>query len=148
QNVLLAALTISLVAGLLQALIGLGCALLGKGALAIGHDSQPVLASVTPLVWIIQVISSRGAARFILHPWRSTSKYGFLVLAVTLMMILVMDWNIQCWAARLGEGWLRTLPGVLESCHDRTSSHFVVSSITALVILGAVTPILINKKPV
>lgn len=44
-----------------------------------------------PLLWLFALVTARGAAQFLLRPWRGLSGYGFGLIALTCLLIAGLD---------------------------------------------------------
>lgn len=44
-----------------------------------------------PLLWLFALVTARGAAQFLLRPWRGLSRYGFGLIALTCLLIGGLD---------------------------------------------------------
>jgi hypothetical protein len=133
QNVLLAAVTILMIVGCVRVASALIGADLGVGLNA-GGWSLLSSAWLTVLVWLVNVLTCRGTARVFLRPWRGKANYGFAVLGLSAALIVPLDFGLS----RLVDGpsWSGTAGRVFGGC-----------VLTALVILVAITPALLDKKP-
>jgi hypothetical protein len=130
-----------------NALIGLCSTVWGDGTFAIYRNSRTIAAWLLSLIWIVNILSSRGMARWILRPWRASTNYGFRLLVLTLALAVAMDANSQSWTDRFGACWFLTEPNRSHGWHGEPT-RLVTSIVTTLLVLAIVTPILINKKPV
>src|SRR5579859_297957 len=106
QNILAAFLLIAILSDLAQ-LAGLkaGCFVAPLSYLdASSHKTfNPFL---TPLAWVVAILNSRGVARLILRPWRTSPNYGLWGIALTCALVFVLDacldiadWHIDDWQA-------------------------------------------------
>lgn len=130
QNVLAAVLVIVIVSDLAQlAGIRSGCFV---APLSYINPSGPKSFNpwLTPLAWVVAVLNSRGVARLVLRPWRSSHNYGLWAIAVTCALVFMLDacldladWHIDDW---------------------RAAAACIVSTL-AIVVLAV--PWLINKRP-
>src|SRR5579862_8917728 len=57
-----------------------------------------VLPWAIPAVWVVAMLNSRGVARLILRPWRKTSKYGFWVIGLTAVLMVMFDLSLEPFA--------------------------------------------------
>jgi hypothetical protein len=147
QNVLLATVTVAGIAGLVNTLSVLSGMIWGGNAFAIDRSSRTAAAVLISLVWILNVLTSRGMACCILRRWRTISNYGLWMLALTSTLAVMMDLNLQSWAASISVCWSRTVPETSYRWYGEPWTHLATSIVTALFIVTAITPIVINKKP-
>lgn len=149
QNVALAAGGIALVGSAFSAL-GVRTSM-PFGPLAYGAGSGPLIFKTLPwsipLFWVVIVLNSRGVARVILRPWRKNKSYGYRVIGLTAILVLLFDIALEPFAFRVKQLWL-WLPTTLRLTWQGTPIISFVSwgFITAL-ILFFVSPALIVKKP-
>jgi len=101
----------------------------------------------TPLLWVLILLNARGVARFLLASARTNPNYGFYVLGLTSLLVIWFDLSFQTFAVQVAHYWKWTS----ESGHSgwlQVPWHVLLSrGLAALVTLGLVTPVLINKKP-
>ena len=88
---------------------------------------QPLL---TPLGWLVAILSSRGLARLLLRPWRPNPNYGLWAIAVTCALVFVLDACLDL-ADWHNDDWLATAACI----------------ITTIAIVVLAVPWLINKRP-
>jgi Carotenoid biosynthesis protein len=145
QNVLLAALGI--------AVLGAGLMALGAKinlfvfASGIGPVLFKTLTWVTPLMWIIIVLNSRGVGRLILRPWRKNKTYGYRLIGLTALLVLLFDIVFDPFASRIRHCWL-WLPTTLKvTWQGAPLINFLAWGFVAALILLFITPALIVKKP-
>lgn len=149
QNVLLAAAVIALVGGAFSAL---GAKTdLPFGPFVYAAASGLLIFKTLPwamlLIWIVVVLNSRGVARLILRPWRKNKTYGFRVIGLTAVLVLLLDLAIEPFAFRVKHLWL-WLPTTLPiTWQGAPVINFVAWGFIAALILLFVTPALIIKKP-
>jgi uncharacterized membrane protein len=150
QNVLLAACILGGIGGLAN-LVGAATGL-PFGPIQYTHAAGPRLAGTVPwwmpLVWIIALLNSRGAARFILRTVRHQPNYGLGLIALTTALSLLLDLGLELFATRLKGYWLWQAAGPALSWQGIPLTQFAGWMVTALIALALATPVLINKKPV
>lgn len=149
QNVLAAALIIGGIGGAVHSLGALTGLPFGPFVYA---DSGPrafdVIAWFSPLLWIVAVLNSRGIARLILRPWRKTRTYGWWLIGLTVVLVLLLDAGLEPYATRVKHFWLWHPSKIAVNWYGAPLSNFAGWILTTLVILAFATPFLINKKPV
>ena len=149
QNVLLAAGGIALVGGGFSAL-GAKTGL-PFGPFVFGSGSGPLmfktLAWAMPLIWVVIVLNSRGLARLMLRPWRKNKSYGFRVIGLTAVLVLLFDLALEPFASRVKHLWLWE-PTVLPlTWQGAPITSFVAWGLITVLILVFITPALIIKRP-
>jgi uncharacterized membrane protein len=149
QNVMLASIIIAFIAGAVQSLGALTAIPFGPYVYTdhVGQQLFYPLPWAVPLVWIIAILASRGVARLILRPWRKTGTYGFRLIGLTTLLVVLLDLGLEPFATRVKHYWFWN-PTKLK--FDWYSTPWINSfgwAITALLILAFATPSLINKKP-
>ncbi len=106
-----------------------------------------VLPLAIPAVWVVAILNSRGVARLILRPWRKTSKYGFWVIGVTAVLVVLFDLSLEPFAGAAQPFWIWWTAGNLPSWQGAPFYNFIGWLVVSLLILAFVTPWLINKNP-
>ena len=149
QNVLLVAFGIAAIGGGFSALgartdLPFGPFVFTSG---IGPLMFRTLPWAMPLVWVVIVLNSRGVARLILRPWRKTKAYGFRVIGITALLVLLFDVAFEPFASQVKHLWL-WLPTALPLTWQGASvMNFLAWALIAVLILLFVTPALVVKKP-
>lgn len=149
QNVLLAALGISVVSGGFSALgvktdLPFGPFIFTSGSGSLMFQTLPW---VMPLFWVVIILNSRGVARLILRPWRKNKIYGFRVIGVTGLLVLLFDAAFDPYASQVKHLWL-WLPTALPLTWQGASIvNFLAWALIAVLILLFITPALIVKRP-
>jgi putative membrane protein len=149
QNVLLAAFGI--------ALIGSGISALGAragipfGPFIFGVEFGPQLSKTLPwampLIWIVVVLNSRGVGRLILRPWRKTKTYGFWLIGLTGILVLLFDLALDPFASRVKHYWLWEQTKFPATWQGAPLVNFLSWALVTILILAFVTPALIRKQP-
>ncbi|HEX3626805.1 MAG TPA: carotenoid biosynthesis protein [Verrucomicrobiae bacterium] len=169
-----AALVVLAVAGTLTALwrrlplqnvvlVACGIALIGGGISALGartglpfgpfvyaSGSGPLIFKTLPwsmpLIWVVIILNSRGMARLMLRPWRKNKSYGYRVIGLAAVLVLLFGLALEPFA-RVKHLWLwqpTTLPLTWQGA---PITNFIAWGLIAVLILLVITPALIVKKP-
>jgi uncharacterized membrane protein len=149
QNVALAAAGIALVGGAFSA-AGVRTNL-PFGPFAYGSASGPLIFKTLPwpipLLWVVIVLNSRGTARLILRPWRKNKNYGYRVIGLAAILVLLLDVAMEPFAFHVKRLWL-WLPTTLHfTWQGAPIINFVAWGFITALILVLVSPALIVKKP-
>ena len=148
QNVLLAALVIASIGGAAHALgaitgIPFGPFTFGSG---IGAQLFGTLPWVMPLFWVVAILNSRGVARLILRPWRKTRTYGFRLIGLTVVLMILLSLALDPFATRVKHYWI-WMPTIFPlDWQGAPLTDFIGWGTVSLLILAFVTPALINKQ--
>jgi len=102
---------------------------------------------ITPFVWVIAILNSRGVARLILRPWRKTLTYGWWVIGFTIVLCVLMDLGWEVFAARVKHYVFWTQTRFPVTWYGIPLVNFLGWILTLLLILAFATPALINKNP-
>ncbi len=150
QNVLMAG---ALIAGLSIAIVAVG-ALSGVpfGPVvysdAFGERFFGVVPWPMPLLWIALVVSGRGVARLIMRPWRKTNFYGYWVIGFACLLAVLFDLGLEPFAVQVKGWWIWLSGKSVLSWHTAPWVNSLGWLITALALIIAAIPWLINKQPV
>jgi hypothetical protein len=99
-----------------------------------------------PFLAVLILLGSRAIARLILLPWRRTRQYGFWLLAAAAVLATVAYLTLDPVARQAGWWrWRVATAGV--AWYGRPWFHFLIAFILTAVVLAAVTPWLIVKRP-
>lgn len=149
QNVALAAAGIALIGGSISAL-GARTSL-PFGQFVYGSGSGPLMFKTlpwsVPLIWVLIVLNSRGMARLMLRPWRKNKSYGYRVIALSAVLVLLFDLALEPFAFRVKSLWLWLPTSLPLTWQGAPIINFVAWGFIAALILLFVTPALIIKKP-
>ncbi|MGH7980801.1 MAG: carotenoid biosynthesis protein, partial [Limisphaerales bacterium] len=149
QNVALAAIGIGLIGGGLSAL-GVRTSLpFGPLAFASGCGALlfKTLPWPMPLVWVVIILNSRGMARLMLRPWRKNRSYGYRVIALSALLVVLFDLALEPFAFRVKHLWLWLPTALPVTWQGAPIINFIAWGAVTLLILVFVTPALIVKKP-
>ncbi|MDB6064321.1 MAG: hypothetical protein JWR26_529 [Pedosphaera sp.] len=148
QNVITAAVLISLFAGIVQ-IVG------EKTGIPFGpyyytDNFGPALFGLlpwpAPIIWVVAMLNSRGIARLIMRPWRKMGKYGFWVIGLTCVIMVIFDLGLEPFGTRVSHYWAWRAPKTVPAWYAAPWVNFLGWAVTALLILVFVTPWLINKN--
>jgi uncharacterized membrane protein len=149
QNVMLASTIIVFIAGAVQTIGTLSGIPFGPYHFTkrIGQVLFEPLPWAAPLVWLIAILNARGTSRLILRPWRKTRNYGFWLMGLTALLVVLFDVGLEPFATEVKHYW-EWGPSHAGVYWYRTPwVNFVGWAATVVVILAFVTPSLINKRP-
>lgn len=149
QNVMLASFIIAIIAGAVQSLGALTAIPFGPFVYTdhIGQQLFYPLPWAIPLMWITVILASRGVARLILRPWRKTSNYGFRLMGLTTLLVVLLDLGLEPYATRIKHYWFWNPAKIKFDWYTTPWTNFFGWAATGLLILAFATPSLINKKP-
>jgi uncharacterized membrane protein len=150
QNVMLASLIIAFIASAMQSLGALTAIPFGPYVYTdhFGRQLFYPLPWPVPLVWIAAVLASRGAARLALRPWRKTRTYGFRLIGLTTLLVVLLDLGLEPFATRVMHYWFWNPTKLRLDWYSTPWVNFLGWTVTTLLILAFATPSFINKKPV
>lgn len=149
QNVLLAALVMAFSAGAVETLGALTGVPFGPFLYteAIGQQLFHPLPWAVPLVWLVALLASRGTARLLLRPWRNTSNYGYWLIGLTTLLVVLLNFGLEPFATQVKHYWRWSPTRIRLDWYTAPCVNFLGWAVTALLILAFATPALINKKP-
>lgn len=136
QNVVLAAFVIGATATVWQALV-----------LAVGGVVGPMAARengfswIDPILWIVAILNSRGAASFMLQPWRAGANFGLKILATSIVLATTLRITLLPFVARIG-------PGAGGRPPEMTWLGLLLETAGACLFLILLTPVVLHKKPI
>ena len=99
-----------------------------------------------PLLWVTVILNSRGVARLILRPWRKIGKYGLWVIGLTAVLTMVLEINLEPFAAGTGRFWIWSMSSSLPAWHTAPLTNFSGWLVVTVLVLAFTTPWLINKS--
>ncbi len=149
QNVLMAATLIAVLSGgiaTLGTLSGVPFGQLVYGD-ALGTAIFGLVPWPIPLLWVVLIINGRGVARLILRPWRRANYYGFGVIGLTGLLIVLFDLGFEPFAVHLKDYWFRPVPRSVLFWPSAIWVSFLGWFVSALLILAFTLPWLITKQP-
>jgi uncharacterized membrane protein len=149
QNVMLASTIIAFIAGAAQSFGAVTAIPFGPYTYTerIGQQLFYPLPWAVPLMWIVVILVSRGVARLTLRPWRKTQTYGFRLIGLTTLLVVLLDAGLEPFATRVKHYWLWSPTKIRLDWYSAPWVNFLGWAVTTLLILAFATPSLINKKP-
>jgi uncharacterized membrane protein len=93
-----------------------------------------------PFIWVVNILTSRGFARFLLRPCQNLPYYGFVLLGCTALLVTIFNAVLDHFA-KVNPIW------IFPDAESAPSFNFLSHGIAALLIVAFVTPWLINKRP-
>jgi uncharacterized membrane protein len=148
QNILLAASVIALIGGAISALGAISGIPFGPFIFTseLGPKFFHELPWAMPLLWIVTVLNSRGVARLILRPWRKTKTYGFWLMGLSAVLVMLFVLALDPFASRIKHYWFWTPTTFPLTWQGAPLVDFLSWGIVTLLILAFVTPALIGKR--
>lgn len=104
------------------------------------------LAWPVPLLWIIIILNARGVARLGLKPWRKTKTYGFWVIGVATLLVVLFNLGMETFATKVERYWLWLPTKFPYTWHGMPWINSLVWALLALLMFAFATPFLINKS--
>jgi len=149
QNVMAVGSVIALIAGAVESLGALTAIPFGPYVYTsnIGQELFHPLPWAVPLVWITVILASRGVARLMLRPWRKSGTYGFRLMGLTTLLVVLFDVGLEPYATQVEHYWFWNPTRLRLDWYTTPWINFFGWAVTTLLILAFVTPFLINKKP-
>jgi len=149
QNVMLASIIIAFIAGAVQTFGALTAIPFGPYVYTdhIGQQLFYPLPWAVPLMWIAVMLASRSVARLMLRPWRNTQAYGFRLIGLTTLLVVLLDVGLEPFATLVKHYWFWNPTKLKFDWYSTPWVNFLGWAVTALLILAFATPSLINKKP-
>ena len=150
QNVMLASIVIAFIAGAVHTLGALTAMPFGPYVYTdhIGQQLFYPLPWAVPMIWIALLLSSRGVARLMLRPCRKSPSYGFKLIGLTALLVVLLDVGLEPFATRVKHYWFWNPTKLKLDWYSTPGVNFMGWAITALLILAFATPALINKNPI
>ena len=137
QNVMLASVIIAFIAGAVQTLGALTAIPFGPFTYTehIGQQLFYPLPWAVPMVWIAVLLASRGVARLILRPWRKTQNYGFTLIGITTLLVVLLDVGLEPFATNVKHYWFWNPTKLKFDWYTTPWVNFFGWAVTALLIL-------------
>src|SRR5262249_54218374 len=107
QNVMLASVIIIFIAGAVQTLGALTAIPFGPYVYtdAIGQRLFEPLPWAVPIVWLVTILCARVVGRLMLRPWRKTRSYGFWLMGITTVLVVLFDFGLEPFATQVKQLW-------------------------------------------
>jgi uncharacterized membrane protein len=150
QNVVLAAVVVGLFGSAIHVLGAIAAVPFGPFVYNkenVGRFLFYPLPWSVPLIWVIILLNSRGVARLILSSRRRSTNYGFWVIGVTILLVILFDFSFEPYATQVKEYWSWKPTKIPSDWYGAPWVNFLGWAVSAAVILLFVTPALINKSP-
>ena len=151
QNVILACAIIAAISSGIQtvgALTGIPFGPFVYNYPAIGRELFPPLPWAIPLLWIFILLNARGVARLILRPWRKIRAYGFYVIGLTALLVVLFDFGLEPFCTRVKGFWFWSPTKLPFTWYGAPFVNFIGWAMATLLIFAFATPSLIDKKKV
>lgn len=147
QNVMLAAAIIAVAGGITHAVgtitgIPFGPFAYSSSAGPMFFDTLPW---AIPAVWMIVVLNARGVARLIVKPWRKLKNYGFFVIGVAAVLVVLFDLALEPFATRVNGYWVWLPTKFPWTWSGMPLINSLGWALVAILTLAFATPALINK---
>lgn len=148
QNVLLAATIIAVTGGIAHGVGAITALPFGPFAYvdSIGPRIFNTLAWPLPALWIIIVLNSRGVARLILRPWRKLRNYGFWLIGITTVLVVLFDLALEPFTSQVQRYWLWLPTTFPVTWHGVPLTNSLGWLVVTLLMLAFATPALIKKQ--
>ena len=105
------------------------------------------LSWAMPVLWATAVLSSRGVARLVLRPWRKMKTYGYWLMGVTAVLVVLWEFALEPYASHVKHYWLWTPTKFPLAWFGAPLVNFLAWLFVTLLMLAFVTPTLIKKQP-
>jgi uncharacterized membrane protein len=99
-----------------------------------------------PFLWLTMLVNSRGVAKLILRPWRKANYYGFWMIGVTSLLVLLLTLQLEPFSTHVKSYWQFTSNG--PSWYGIPWMNFLGWFLSSVIILILTSLWFINKQPV
>lgn len=149
QNVMLATITVGVLAGGLEVLNAFTGVPFGPRTFTprMGQHLFYPLPWAMPVLWLVAILNTRGVARLILRPWRNGRNYGLGVIGTAVALMVVFGLCLDPVATQVKSFWVWTPNKSALNWYHAPAITFVSWSVVSLLLLAFATPALINKQP-
>lgn len=121
------------------------------GPFRYNHEFSPLLFNLillpAPLIWVAMILSARGVARLILRPWRKVTHYGFWLIGLTAVLVMLTDLALEPFGSFAHHYWNWQATKIPVTWYGASVVNFLAWGFIATLMLGFTTPLLINKSP-
>jgi hypothetical protein len=151
QTVILGGVLIGGLTGLVEFVNGMAAVPLGPVVYQTGNVGRFLVAPLPwslPVLWVVIVLNARGVARLILRPRRRAQYYGFWVLGVTVLLVVLFELSFQPYATVIKQFWVWKPTKLPATWYSTPWTYFLGCAVMTLLLLLFVTPALISKSPV
>src|SRR5581483_1785280 len=150
QNVIFASFLIGFCAGAVTAINGLAGVPFGPLEYQRDNIGQFIfypLPWAIPVLWVVILLNARGVARLMLRSQRHTSNYGFRVMGLTVLLVVIFQLSLQPYATEIKQYWTWKPTKLPSSWYTTPWTNLLGCGVMTLLILLFVTPVLISKSP-
>ena len=150
QNVVLVAFVVGMAGGAAQLLSALAAVPFGPivyNAQNTGRFLVYPLPWSVPLIWIVVLLNGRGVARLMLRSRRRGAYYGFWVIGLAAVLVVIFELSLEPYATQVKEYWSWKPTKIHSDWFGTPWVDLVGCAAVAALILLFVTPALINKSP-
>ncbi len=99
-----------------------------------------------PLIWVIALLNARGVGQLILWRRRQSETYGFQLLGLTILLVVLFDCGLESFATRVESYWAWKSPPVMEWYGAPLRCLVGCAAVTLLALVFSL-PALMDKKP-
>lgn len=99
-----------------------------------------------PAIWLVVVLNARGVARLGLKPWRKTKTYGFWVIGIAAVLVVLFDLGLEVYAAKVERFWLWMPTKFPITWFGMPLINCFGWALVSLLMLAFATPFLINRS--
>jgi len=112
----------------------------------IGYKLFGLVPWVFPFLWVSLLVNSRGVAKLILRPWRKANYYGFWMIGLTSLLVLLLALQLEPFSTLVNHYWQFDSRG--PSWHGIPWANFLGWFLSSAIILIFSSLWFINKQPV
>jgi len=149
QNVFMAAALVALVSGLVET-IGVATGIPFGSFTYTDHLGPRIFGALpwpVPLLWTVIVLNSRQIARLILRGWPELPARGFWTIGIASLLAVAVDFGLEPFASSVRDYWRWPTPASSFAWHGVSWVNFLGWMVVACLILIAITPWMIDKRP-
>jgi putative membrane protein len=112
----------------------------------IGYKLFGLVPWVFPFLWVTLLVNSRGVAKLILRPWRRANYYGFWMIGVTSLLVLLLALQLEPFCTLVKSYW--QFASREPSWYGIPWTNFPGWFLSSVIILIFTSLWFINKQPV